>query len=216
MGNVLINRLKILVIDDEPEKKAPFRQILEKQGFFVLWCRDWKEVQQFLSYEVEQESPFPDIVLVDMNFYPPYNVLGDNPAMEGVMIMKKFSETCETHGIETPPIIGFTGQADYMQKQEMIQAGVSDFITAEEFKDRAVLGKRLLQCIQEALETRMLKPPSDADIRKIEENIVQRALLLNKHDVSGTAELLNWPVDEVRMITHRLQEQGRDYTESCH
>jgi PleD family two-component response regulator len=206
----MLKKLKILVIDDDFEKKAPFRRILEKQGFSVTWCQDWNEVKQLFP-QIMKKGSMPDIVLVDMNFFPPWNVLGENPAMEGVMIIKKFFQTCETYGIESPPIIGFTSQADYMQKQEMIRAGVTDFITADEFKDRAVLGRRLLQCIQEALETRMLRPPSVQDIQQIEENIVQRALSLNNYSIGGTADFLNWPVEEIKVITHRLQEKGQ-----CH
>lgn len=208
MNDVMINKLKVLVIDDEPEKKALLRRILERQGFAVIWRRNWKEVKQLFSQIMEKGLPMPDIVLVDMNFYSPHNVLGENPAMEGVLIIQKFSEICEMSGIEIPPIIGFTGREDYMQRQEMIRAGVIDFITAEEFRDSAVLGRRLLQCIQEAREMRMLKPPANADIQKIEESIVQRALQLNNNDANGAAELLDWDVAEVMIVKNRLEEKA--------
>ncbi len=209
MGDLLrINRLKILVIDDEPEKKAPLRQILKEQGFSVIWCRDWNEVNQLLSDRRQQEKPVPNIVLIDMNFFPPHNILGKNPALEGVRIMQKFSETCEEYGIEKPPMIGFTGKEDYMQKYEMLQAGVSDFITAEEFQDRTTLGRRLLQCIQEVQITRMLKPPSTDDSKKIEESIVRRALQLHKNNAYEAAEYLDWKIAEVITIKHRLEENA--------
>ncbi len=203
-----INTRKILVIDDEPEKKAPFREILEEQGFLVTWRRDWNEVNQLLSDKKQQGEPVPDIVLIDMNFFPPHNILGRNPAMEGILIIQKFIETCEKYGIEAPPIIGFTGHEDYMKRHEMIQAGASDFITGEEFKDRVVLRTRLLQCIQEAQIRRMLKPPSTEDIKKIEESIVQRALKVNENDTHKAAEHLNWEIAEVITIKHRLEEKA--------
>ena len=98
-----------------------------------------------------------------------------------------------------------------MQKQEMILAGVNDFISAEEFKNREILGTRLLECIQEAHTTQMLKPPSHQEIYIIEEHIVQRALALHKNDLREAADFLNWSFDEVTTIQQRLLAKGDEH-----
>jgi CheY-like chemotaxis protein len=211
MAHLLSNRLEILVIDDERDKRVFFREILEKQGFTVIWCRDWNEVNQLLSDRTQQGEPFPDIVLVDMYFFEPFHMLGDNPAMEGVRIIQKFSESCEIYGSDAPPIIGFTGNEDYIQRQEMVQAGVSDFITAEEFKNPVVLGRRLIQCIQEAQLTRMLKPPKAEEIQEIEDKIVSKVLSKYNDNVYKAADFLRWSVTEVQMVRRRLQEKRNSH-----
>ncbi|GAK59387.1 response regulator containing a CheY-like receiver domain and a GGDEF domain [Candidatus Vecturithrix granuli] len=206
MNNIFPKKLEIFVIDDERDNRIFFRKILENQGFMVLWARDWHEAHQLIATRMNRGEVLPDIVLVDMNFFPPHKVLGENPAMEGVLIIRKLAETCETYGVDIPPVIGFTGKEDYMQKQEMVQAGVSDFITTEEYKNPQVLGRRLLQCIQEFQTVRMLQAPSEQAIRAVEEKIVHRALQLHKQNIEKAAEFLNWEIKEVITIERRLQK----------
>ena len=201
-------KLEILVIDDERERREFFRKILEKQGFMVTWTRDWHEAQQLIATRMGRGEALADIVLVDMNFFPPHNVLGENPAMEGVLIIRKLTETCEAYGVDIPPVIGFTGKEEYMQKQEMVQAGVSDFITTEEYNNPQLLGRRLLQCIQEAQTVRMLRPPSEQALQEIEEKIVRRALMLHKQNIEQTAEFLNWKLEDVITVERRIQQHG--------
>lgn len=203
----MLAKKHVLVIDDEPKTKMPLRRILEKQGFRVTWCEDWNAAKQLFAQLLET-GVMPDIVLVDMHFFPPYNILSTNPAMEGVLIIKKLFELCAQHAIVPPPIIGFTGRADYLQRQKMIQFGVTDFITADEFKDRTILGRRLMQCIQETQVSQILKPPGKADIHRIEESIVQRALALNANDPNKASQMLNWKLSDVIVVKNRLEEKS--------
>jgi PleD family two-component response regulator len=195
----------VLVIDDEPKREI--QRILENQGFRVTWCEDWNAAKQLFAQPLET-GVMPDIVLVDMHFYPPHNILSTNPAMEGVLIIKKLFELCAQYTLVPPPIIGFTGRADYLQRQKMIQFGVTDFITADEFKDRTTLGRRLMQCIQEAQVSQILKPPGKADIHRIEENIVQCALELNANDPYKASQMLNWKLSDVIVVKNRLEEKS--------
>lgn len=95
-----------------------------------------------------------------------------------------------------------------MQRQEMVEAGVSDFITTEEFNNPEVLGRRLLQCIQEAQTVRMLQPPSEQALQEIEEKIVRRALMLHEQNIEQTAAFLKWNLDDVISVERRLQQHG--------
>lgn len=208
MNNLFPKKLEILVIDDERDNRIFFRKILENQGFMVLWARDWHEAHELIATRMNRGEVLPDIALVDMNFFPPHKVLGENPAMEGVLIIRKLAETCESYGLAIPPIIGFTGKEDYMQRQEMVEAGVSDFITTEEFNNPEVLGRRLLQCIQEAQTVRMLQPPSEQALQEIEEKIVRRALMLHEQNIEQTAAFLKWNLDDVISVERRLQQHG--------
>lgn len=198
---------RILVIDDEPDDKIQFREILEQQGFQVFWCQDWLDVKERF-FQKAKHSPLPDIVLVDMHFYPPYNTLSTNPSMEGVLIIKKFFELCTHYHLTPPPIIGFTGRAHYMQKQDMIDAGVTDFITAEEFQDTRTLGRRLIQCIQEEQIVRMVTPFSKKAIYQIEEQIVQNALRESNNDPEKASAMLRWKITDVVRVKDRLEEKS--------
>lgn len=209
MESSFLKRLEILLIDDRRDRSSFFKKILEQQEFSVIWRQHWNEVEALLANRASKGESPPNIVLVDMHFARPFHVLGENPAMEGVLIIRKFLETCEKYAMEAPPIIGFTGQEDYMVREEMIQAGVTDFITSDEFRSPPVLNRRLLQCIQEAQAMRVLKPPREEAVREIEIAIVRRALLLNNCDITQAAKALQWTVEDVRKIERGLKEKGQ-------
>jgi DNA-binding NtrC family response regulator len=202
-------RREILLIDDQKdEREVFFREILERQGFNLKWCQNWKEVQDSFMARLKRNEPIPDLIMVDMRFDPPHNLLGDNPATEGVRIVQSLSLLFQSHRLNVPPIIGFTGHEDYMDRQEMIEVGVCDFVTAAEFQDTSILRKRILQCIHEAQIKRVLAPPTIEDVEAIENKIVRRALLLTDYNSKQAARLLEWPIEEIRVIRKRLERRG--------
>lgn len=209
MEKKLKTAVEVLVVDDEPAIKIRVRNILENAGIKVYWTLDWRETADFLKEHNDQGLPLPDAFLVDMYFdQEEHCFLGSNPAMEGLLIIGKIIKVIEARGIKPPPIIGFTGRQRYMEAESIIEYGASDFITETEYNRPNHFIRRLLRCVMEASIDRSINPPKKEMIRKIEEEMVTKALKNKKNDLEQAASLLNWPVREVRKIAERIGSVG--------
>jgi DNA-binding NtrC family response regulator len=200
--------LEVLVIDDKPQGKVIVRKILEGAGLTVCWCRDWEETEDLLDERFDREDPLPDVVLVDMFFEGEHCILGLNPGVEGLLIIEKLVKKFETSGLKPPPIIGFTGWERYMEPRAIIEYGASDFITEAEYKRPNHFARRLIRSVMEAQFENSFNPPKGNAIQKIEENIVSKALKNKNNDLKQAANLLRWPLDEVKKIAERLEDTG--------
>jgi CheY-like chemotaxis protein len=200
--------LEVLVVDDEPQYKTPVRKILEGAGLSVFWCKDWKETEELIDKRISRQDPLPDVILVDMFFEEAHCIIGLNPGVEGLLIIERLIKKFGTFGQKTPPIIGFTGRERYMEPQAIIEYGASDFITEAEYNRPNHFARRLIRSVIEAQFENSFKAPKEKSLEKIEEDIVYKALKNNNNDVDKAAELLRWPLGEVKKITERLYDTG--------
>ena len=201
-----IHLLEVLVIDDEPEKKAIIKDTLEAQGFKVTWCTCWKEVEELLAERVLDGAPFPDIALVDMHFKT--NILNPNPALEGIAIVEELRKTYRLHGKNSIPTIGFTARESYLLRQEMIEVGVSDFITSEEWERPQLFTRRILECIRNGMAEGAREDLDSTEIGEIECQIVHRVLAMAEGNEEKAATLLNWPIKYLEEVKRRCQVGG--------
>jgi len=199
--------VEVLVVDDEPDRKEWMKVILQNAGILVSWAVDWFETEAFLTNRIDQEQPLPDVLLVDMYFVPGgHPPLGSNPGMEGLLIISKVVKLIKSTGMNPPPLIGYTGSQKYMEAAAIIKYGATDFITESEFNRPNHFARRLLSCVMEASAERPGKLPKMEDLRQIEDQLVIKAMKLTHNNVKESANLLNWPENEIMKISNRVQE----------
>lgn len=199
---------EVMVIDDEPGHKRVVDELLRSSGFMTYWSQDWKEAERFILERVDQGVSLPDVIIVDMHFGGEHRVLGTNPSMEGVFIIRELLKTCRSRNLEPPPVIGFTGKEHYMEPEEILASGARDFITEYEFNRPKYFARRLIQSVLEAELESSLKPQPVKTIESIEEDIVLKALEKNQKDVKKTADFLMWALEEVEVVAGRLVNKG--------
>lgn len=199
---------EVMVIDDQPSEKIIVDEILRDSGFITLWCSDWNEAKSTILERIDKSIMLPDIVIVDMHFHGDHCVIGTNPSMEGVFIIREFIETCKSRNLEPPPVIGFTGKEYYLEPEEILVSGAIDFITGSEFNDQKYFARRLMQSVLESQLERSFEPQPTKNIEHIEEDIVSKALKKHQNDLRKTAEYLRWPMKEVKTVADRLVDKG--------
>ena len=205
MRRNLSTALEVLVIDDEPELKKHVKKILEKAGFTISWCTNWKDAKSLILKRFKAKLSSPDVILVDMYFDENLCELSNNPAMEGILIIKEIIKTFKLKIETCPSIIGFTGKLSYIEPEAIIQYGANDFITEAEYKRPRHFARRLIRSVLEAQFDDTMKPSKTVVVKEIEEEIVSKALKLCRNDVSQTANMLSWPITDVTKIMDRLE-----------
>lgn len=208
MGNILSTFMEVLVIDDEPELKNNIRLLIEDAGFTVVWCSNWNDAKDLLRGRMNKNASPPDVILVDMFFHIEQCVCGNNPAMEGILILEKLSILFEQHSQLLPTIIGYTSKLSYLQAEVIIEFGAHDFISEAEYQRPNYFAKRLIRSVLETKYENSTKPMKNKRIKEIEEYIVYRALQHTTHDLTEAANLLMWPVAEVANVAQRLDGKG--------
>jgi DNA-binding response OmpR family regulator len=197
--------VEVLAIDDEPKKKAIIKDILKAQGFKVTWCTNWKDVDELLTERISEDAPLPNIALVDMHFKT--NILHPNPALEGVAIVGELRKKYRLYGKNPIPTIGFTARESYLLRQEMIEAGASDFITSAEWERPQLFTRRILECVQNGMAENARQDLNSKEIGEVEYQIVKRVLDLTEGNDENAARLLNWPKDYLEKVKAKYRTE---------
>jgi excisionase family DNA binding protein len=102
-------RQKILVVDDDPRLREYLRVNLEMEGYEVLEAGSAEEGLAALDEEA------PDLILLDV-------------MMPGVDGWQMLSRVRERHGLESIPVVMFSGKVDSEQAAAAEEAGAQAFI----------------------------------------------------------------------------------------
>jgi len=112
MEQLELNLAKILIVDDQEYNVSLLERILGRAGYKqVFSTMDPFQIEQMLA-EID-----PDIILLDLHM----------PGMDGLQVLKLIRElTGENNYL---PVLMLTADMTSEAKQEVLQAGVNDFLT---------------------------------------------------------------------------------------
>ncbi len=99
---------RILVIEDNPETRNLYKDVLTREGYRVFAAEDGEQGWSYV------QSVDPHLVLLDMNL----------PKMTGLEVLRRVRENKESKGV---PVIIFTASAEAGTVQNALRLGASDF-----------------------------------------------------------------------------------------
>ncbi|MDY6904563.1 MAG: response regulator [Thermodesulfobacteriota bacterium] len=108
-----VNRLHMLLADDNPMNQTVARRMLENMGHRVLVAADGREAVAYF----EQGQQF-DLVLMD----------GQMPEMDGLDATKEIRRIEKVKGMKPVPIIALTANDAGSAREAFLAAGMNDFI----------------------------------------------------------------------------------------
>lgn len=98
--------MKIYIIEDETDICMELAKLLERYGYDVAFCKDFKNVIQ------DVKECVPDLILLDINL----------PYKDGFQFCKEIREQMST------PVIMLTSQNSEMEEVMSLKAGADDFV----------------------------------------------------------------------------------------
>ena len=116
-----MNKIKILIIDDEPDLITVIKMALESNGYEVITAGSGTE-------GIKRASESPDLILLDAMM----------PGMDGYEVISKLKKNNRTKNI---PIIQVTGKTNISAIEKSFSLGVRDYISKP--LTQAVLFKKI-------------------------------------------------------------------------
>lgn len=116
------NEKKILIIEDEPMFVAPFKAMLEKEGYSILCVSDGRE--GFPSAVKNN----PDLIVLDLIL----------PWVNGFNILEKLKSSEETKKIPVLVLSNLSGSEDY---KKCLDLGAEDFLVKTRLSIKEVIDK---------------------------------------------------------------------------
>lgn len=102
-----MDKIKVLVVDDDSNISELLKLYLEKDGFNVITCGDGKQAVEL------QKSQSPDIILLDIML----------PRLDGWQVCKEIRKTSEV------PIIMITAKSETFDKVLGLELGADDYVS---------------------------------------------------------------------------------------
>ncbi len=102
-----MDKIKVLVVDDDSNISELLRLYLEKDGFNVITCGDGMKAVEL------QKSQSPDIILLDIML----------PSLDGWQVCKEIRKTSEV------PIIMITAKSETFDKVLGLELGADDYVS---------------------------------------------------------------------------------------
>jgi len=134
----LNNKIKILVVDDDPELCNLLCQYLDKQGFSVSSVENGSELDQYLSKSVEI-----DLIIMDLML----------PGEDGLSIIKRL------HGKIHTPIIMLSACGEDVDRIIGLEIGADDYL-AKPFNPRELLA-RIRSVLRRGSEQKVIQPENN-------------------------------------------------------
>jgi two-component system, OmpR family, copper resistance phosphate regulon response regulator CusR len=110
---VVLEMLKILIVEDEPRIVAFVEKGLQKQGYQTTVATDGEEAIQLV-----QQQQF-DLVLLDLGL----------PIKDGWAVLRVLKELRQVSGQNVPEVIILTARSDDNDRQASLQLGARDYLT---------------------------------------------------------------------------------------
>ncbi len=127
--------MRILVVDDDTNLTELLQLVFESKGFGVTIADSGEQTLEILAEEL------PEVILLDLMM----------PGMSGLEVCKRIRANPRTCNI---PIIVFTAKAGPESKQELMDAGATDYLV------KPVLPLDLIRRIQEVASLSTSSVPS--------------------------------------------------------
>ena len=138
------NKVRILVVDDEPKYVWTTQVVLEDRGYEVLVARDGQAALELAASEK------PDLIILDVKM----------PGMDGYQVCWRIRE------FSTAPIIMLTALAEATNKVEGLDMGADDYVTKPFSADELLARVRAALRRAEFSRQEELRPPFQAgDLR---------------------------------------------------
>ncbi len=148
---------KVLIVDDQEYNVSLLERILMRAGFKQMYSTmDPQQVEQMLA-EVE-----PDIVLLDFHM----------PGLDGLQVLSLIREQCGADNYL--PVLMLTADLTPETKQQVLQAGVNDFLTKPFDRTEVILR------INNLLKTRQLHLQLQQQKSTLEQRVLERTAELQK------------------------------------
>jgi DNA-binding response OmpR family regulator len=117
-----IKKPRVLFIEDNPDTREIYKDVLEREGFQVLLAEDG---QKGLSYA---QATIPDLIILDIML----------PKMNGLEVLKKLNGSPETASI---PVLIFSAAADALDRQKAMELGAREYTIKATNTPKQVVGK---------------------------------------------------------------------------
>jgi CheY-like chemotaxis protein len=111
----------ILIVEDEPQNRKLFRDVLQYRGYTVLEAVDGREGIALAR------AHLPDLILMDIQM----------PVMDGISATRRLKQDAVTRHIT---VVALTANAMPGDKEEILEAGCHDYIS-KPFRLHAFLEK---------------------------------------------------------------------------
>ncbi len=103
-------RIKVLIVDDEPDTLLPLKRALEQEDYNVIEARDGLEALEKVRTEI------PDLVLLDLML----------PGINGFEVCQRLKQDEMTSYI---PVIMLTAKSEVPDKVKGLELGADDYVT---------------------------------------------------------------------------------------
>jgi DNA-binding response OmpR family regulator len=113
---------RVLFIEDNPDTRQIYKDVLEREGFQVLLAEDG---EKGLSYA---QATLPDLIMLDLML----------PKVGGFDVLKQLKESKETQGI---PVLIFSALSDSVERQRAMDLGAKEFSLKAVNTPKQVAGK---------------------------------------------------------------------------
>ncbi len=102
--------MRVLVVEDEPVNLKLLKEILQTEGFDVLYAEDGRQAVEVARAEL------PDLILMDIRM----------PGMDGFQAVKLLKSDDTTRNI---PVVAVTAYAMKEDRERATEAGFDDYLT---------------------------------------------------------------------------------------
>lgn len=178
------NKIRILVIEDEPDITELLQYNLEREGFTVLSTRDG---DRGLSEAISQT---PDLILLDLML----------PGIDGIEVCRALKKRADTSHI---PVIMLTAKGEESDKVLGLGIGADDYIT-KPFSPRELTAR-----IRAVLRRSQKQETEPANHRIEFDGIVIDA---ERHEVKVREEPIYFTAAEFRILKALATRPGRVFT----
>lgn len=193
-------KLKILVVDDEPQIRRQLKIGLEGYGFEVLTAVNGGDAI------VQSAQQKPDLLILDIS-------LGSEP--DGIEVCRRMREWSRV------PIIILSVHGEDMTKVDALHSGADDYLTKP--FSMAELEARIQAVLRRVVVEPTTNPQAEIQVGDLYINLVNRVVKVAGEDVHLTPteyDLLRLLATHPgKVLTHRtilMQVWGSDYSEMSH
>jgi|GEM_PF-279073 len=169
-GNLLLEGLRVLSVDDQSINQDVIGMILQRQGAEVSYCHNGSQAIEYLKNNAEKV----DVVLMDVQM----------PVLDGKKASQKIRE--DIASAETLPIIAISAFSSVDNQQSCIQAGMNDFLP------KPVMAEQLITTLQRwwKQKPQNIQPQEAPPLEDIEDDVIANIDLLSGLQSLGEPALL--------------------------
>ena len=189
-----MNRLRVLVADDDPSILRLLSANLKARNFDVIPCINGEEAINMVEKEII------DLIILDINM----------PGLNGIEVLKRI------RGWDKTPVIMLSARADEKDKVKCLELGADDYIVKP--FGMAELIARITTALRHAQSAKVTASPSNFISGDMEINYARRIVKIDNKEIRLTPTeftlLQELATNSGKVITHRMILQrvwGEEY-----